>query len=69
MPPIFKALTTITAWTLFILGWLFVVPSVIFSAPTFGVEPPHWCFFAGTAVGIACFISAVVAMKLRRMLE
>jgi len=69
MPPVFKALATITTWVLFVLGWIFVLPSIIFAAPTFGVAPPHWGFYAGTAVGAVCFISAVVAMKLRQMLE
>ncbi len=53
MPPIFKALTTITAWTLFVSGWLWLlVGGIITSAGEFGgAEPPCWRFY--TSWGLA----------------
>ena len=71
MPSIFKALATITAWTLFILAWTQLLPSNIFYLLSggFGVEPPPMGFYIGNALGVASIILAVVAMKLRKELE
>ena len=73
MPPTFKALTTITAWTLFILGWLFVVIPGVMAVisgqlgPTGG--PPPIQLYLGEGLGIASLILSACAMKLRQMLE
>ena len=71
MPPIFKALATVTAWTLFILGWLFIVwptlMGIVSGAMVAG--PPPWQQIAGYIGGIASLIFSVCAMKLRQMLE
>ena len=72
MPPIFKALATITVWVLFILGWLTLLGTNIGAAvggALFGPTPPPLCFFLGNGVGIASLILSVCAMKLRQMLE
>jgi len=69
MPPIFKALATISAWFLFIAGWLHLAPSTIFPLLQIGREAPAMGVYAGTAVGAACFILAVVAMRLRQKME
>jgi len=72
MPPIFKALASITVWGLFILGWLFLLGTYIGAAvggALFGAEPPPLCFFLGNGVGIASLALSVVCMKLRQMLE
>ena len=72
MPPIFKALASITAWALFILGWLFLLGTNIgatVGGEFFGAEPPPLCFFLGNGVGIASLILSVCAIKLRQMLE
>ena len=65
MPPIFKALSTITAWILFINGCLGIVLSGIVRITT-GEQigaPIAW------GVAIISLIGAVVAMKLRQTIE
>jgi len=72
MPPIFKALASITAWVLFIFGWLFLVVGNIGAAiggSFFGAEPPPIQIYLANGAGAAFFILAVCAMKLRQMLE
>ena len=73
MPPIFKALATITVWTLWIGGGAaLVIPLVLGSISghlfTMGVVPPLYypIMFAFSAT---CGILAVCAMKLRQMLQ
>jgi len=67
MPPIFKALATITAWFLFILGLvLVVIDGLVF--PIIGRISMTDAYLA-TGLGIASLILAVVAMKLRKMLQ
>ena len=65
MPSYFKALATITVWILFISGCVATVAapiSRIVVGETFGA-------LAAWAIGVACLILAVCAMKLRKMLE
>jgi len=71
MPPIFKALASITAWTLFILGWLFIVwPTVMgIISGEMVAGPPPWQQIAGYLGGITSLALSVVCMKLRQMLE
>jgi len=73
MPPVFKALATITTWVLFILGWIGVVFAVVAFVGTMvwiGMQPMDTVIIAGIFVGgIVCFILSVCAMKLRYMLE
>jgi len=72
MPPIFKALTSITAWTLFITGWISLIGGyvrlfAVYGGATFPAgAPPVQMALAGGFVGLA--LSAAV-MKLRHMLE
>jgi len=73
MPPIFKALATVTVWILFVFGCLLLLmPSVmgtiggIFFRP--GVPPPLLLYIA-YGLGVASLILSVCAMKLRKMLE
>jgi len=73
MPPIFKALASITVWILFVFGCLLLVmPSVmgalggIFFRP--GVPPPLVLYVA-YGLGVVSLILSVVCMKLRQMLE
>lgn len=73
MPQIFKALTSITAWTLFLTGWLALLSGYvrllgIYSgtlAPAAGWPPAENAIISG-AIFLA--LSAAV-MKLRHMLE
>ena len=72
MPPIFKALASITVWVLFILGWLFLLGTNIGSAMAgafFGAEPPPLATYLGNGVGVVSLALSVVCMKLRQMLE
>ena len=65
MPPIFKALASITVWILFINGCLGLIGSAaarIAMGEAFGP-------ICAWAIGVASLILAVVAMKLRQMLE
>ena len=65
MPPIFKALASITVWILFISGCVATVAapiSRIVIGEVFGA-------LTAWAIGVACMILSVVAMKLRKMLE
>ena len=64
MPPIFKALATITAWFLFIWGLILaVIDGFVF--PIVGKVTMTEAYFA-TGLGIASLILSVVAMKLRQ---
>ena len=73
MPPIFKALASITVWILFILGWFWLLIGGIIM-PAVGRafvagEPPPWAFHAAWVVGVMTLTLSVCAMKLRQMLE
>ena len=67
MPQIFKALTTITAWFLFIWGLILCVIDGFVFAIIEKVTMTE-AYFA-TGLGIASLILAVVAMKIRKMME
>jgi len=73
MPPVFKALSSITVWVLFILGWIGVVFAILGYIGTMvwiGLPPMELVVIAGIfAGGIVCFILSACAMKLRHMLE
>jgi hypothetical protein len=63
MPPIFKALATITVWILFITGCLVILTAL--PVPFFGFGGGWQCL----AVGIASLGLAVVTIKLRKSLD
>jgi len=72
MPPIFKALASITAWTLFILAWvmgLSVFLVGIITGRLYGAEPPPLVMPVSFAVALAYAVSAVVVMRLRQKME
>ena len=70
MPPIFKALATIAAWTLFIAGWLFALINLvvgIFEGVLFTVGAEGWMeVFAYFVLAIVCIPLSVVVMRLRQ---
>ena len=76
MPDIFKALATVNAWTLFILGWVSLIAGYIqlFGIYMGGIQiiaipedaPFIWMPIVG---GYLCLALSVVLMKLRQMLE
>lgn len=72
MPPVFKALTTIMAWTFWIVAWVVGLSTLIMgiiNGDLYGTQPVPMSYWAGFAVAIAYGIGAVVMMKLRQMLE
>jgi len=73
MPEVFKALSSITVWVLFILGWIGVVFAVLGFIGTIvwiGLPPMELVVIAGIfAGGVVCFILSACAMKLRQLLE
>jgi hypothetical protein len=73
MPPIFKALATIAAWTLFIAGWLFALTNLVFGIYTgvlFTVGAKGWAeVFAYFVLAIVCATLSVVVMRLRQKME
>ena len=71
MPQIFKALASVGAWFLFIVGWLLLaVPLFMGFAVGMDIEggPPEWVitFYQTSVVTI---ILSVVAMRLRQKME
>ena len=63
MPPIFKALASITVWILFINGCAGLLHWLIQHIAGQGA-----CTFV-LGMGVACLILSVCTMKLRQMLE
>jgi len=69
MPPIFKALASITAWILFILGCIsYLTTTINWFVCTGFIGQPDITAFMGWGLSTAQFILAVCAMKLRQML-
>ena len=75
MPQIFKALATVNAWALFIIGWISLVAGYVQLFGLYlGIEwiqmptdaPLIWMPLVG---GFTCLALSVVLMKLRQMLE
>jgi len=76
MPAIFKALATVNAWTLFIIGWISLIAGYIQLLGIYfgGIQmiaipsgaPYIWMPLVG---GFTCLALSVVLMKLRQMLE
>jgi len=74
MPQIFKALSSITVWVLFILGWLGVLATIAYAISIitvlFVIPNVTSLMIGGVFVGgVGCFILSVCVMKLRQMLE
>ena len=68
MPPIFKALASITVWILFVNGCLGLIGSATARIGMIGMEETLGPIVAW-AIGVASLILAVLSMKLRQMLE
>ena len=69
MPPIFKALASITAWILFVGGCICILVTTInWLVITGFIGTPPLAAFLGWGIGAAELILAVCAMKLRQML-
>jgi len=73
MPPVFKALASITAWAMWIGAWLLlVIPLImgILSGHLFvaGVVPPLF-YSIMFALSFTCGILSVCVMRLRQKME
>jgi hypothetical protein len=75
MPNIFKALATVNAWTLFVIGWISLIAGYIqLSGLYLDIQmiaipagaPFIWMPLVG---GFTCLALSVAIMKLRQMLE
>jgi len=72
MPPVFKALASITAWILWICGIVMgfsVMIMGIIHGDLYGPGAVPMSYWAGFAVALAYGIGAVVIMRLRKALE
>ncbi len=68
MPSIFKALSTITAWVLFIFGLLRLLIGLVMAVTT-GPRSPELAVYLDFTVAIAAMTLSVVVMLLRKKLE
>ena len=68
MPNIFKSLTTIAAWVLFVFGLLRLLIGLVMAFAS-GPTPPPTQTYLDFAVGIASLTLSAVVMQLRRKLE
>jgi hypothetical protein len=75
MPKIFKALATINAWTLFIIGWISLIAGYFYLLGVYleasfvkmpAEMPPLWCPLVG---GFICLALSVAVMRLRQGME
>ena len=73
MPQIFKALATINAWTLFVLGWIILLVGVLIMPSIGGAfsvgTPPPVILYITLATAIGTLILAICAMRLRQKME
>jgi len=72
MPPIFKALASISVWTLFIGGWLMLLGTTIgmgIRGDLFSTEVLKIGDAIAFALAAVCVTLSVVVMRLRQMLE
>ena len=71
MPPIFKALASITVWILFIWGCVTILTTTVsyYWGVAEGDYSPSIASLASWGVGVAELVLSVVCMKLRQMLE
>jgi len=70
MPPIFKALATITVWILFIWGCVTILTPTVGYCVGIGIgNPPTPAILGSWGLGAVELILAVCAMKLRQTLE
>ncbi len=72
MPPIFKALASITAWVLFINFWVSGLSTLVMgivNGTMYGPEPPLMVNAVFFSLSIASGVLAVVVMRLRQKME
>jgi hypothetical protein len=72
MPPVFKALASITVWVLFVFGFFTLVSAfarIVGSSIGTSEAPDLKLMYAYFGFGAGSFFLSVVAMKLRKTLE
>ena len=70
MPPVFKALASITVWILFVSGCITMLVTTLNWIVSVGlIGKPDLAMFTGWGLASAEFILSVVAAKLRQLLE
>ena len=72
MPDIFKALASITAWTMFVVFWVMGLSTFIMGLVTgalYGAQPMPMQFPVSFAVSLAFGVGAVVVMIMRKKIE
>jgi len=72
MSPIFKTLASIGVWTLWISAWITGLGTLAMGlqrGTLFGAETPPMQAWIGVAVGLFTMFLAIVAIKLRKMIE
>ena len=73
MPQIFKALTTVGVWGLYVGGWLSALLTFIFGGiiggAAFSTSPVPASYYAGYAVAIGFAFAAGFLMLVRKKLE
>jgi len=72
MPPIFKALASISAWVLFIGGWLMLLGTTIgmgVRGDLFSTDPLRLADAIAFALAAVCVTLSVVVMILRKKME
>ena len=72
MPDIFKALASITAWTMFIVFWVMGLSTFVMgliSGALYGDQPASLVLPVFFAVAFANGVGAVVVMILRKKME
>ena len=69
MPPIFKALASITAWILFVWGCVTILSATVGYYVGVGLHSPTPAVLASWGVGTAELVLAVVVMRLRQKME
>jgi len=72
MPPIFKALASITAWSLWILSWVVGLSTFVMGLVTgtlYGSAPVPMVYPVFFGVSLAYAVLAVVVMRLRQKME
>lgn len=68
MPPVFKALSTIAAWVLFVFGLLRLVIGLVVAFSLGPAQPPIEAYL-DFAVGVSSITLSVVVMELRRRFQ
>ena len=74
MPQSLRALSSITAWVLFILGWIGVLATIAYAISIitglFIIPNVTLLMIGGVfTAGVVCFMLSVCAVKMRQMLE